>query len=404
MGKIKVGVIFGGKSVEHEVSIISAIQAINKMDEDKYDVVPIYITKDGTWYSGAMLKDMDVYSDLSLIKKYAKKVALVERNNSFVLESRGLFKSVVSDIDVVFPIVHGTNVEDGTLQGYLQTVGVPYVGSSVYASVVGQDKVYMKAIWEKSGLPVPNYMWFYDSDYKDKKSDILDKIKKLGYPVIVKPATTGSSVGIGIANDESEIEELIDDAINYDCKILVERKIDNLREFNIAVIGNYSNCKTSEIEEVITHSKFLTFQDKYIGKSKGKMTGKALYNSGKTGSYKNRVLPAKINKDLKVEIEDIAVCAFKSLGTSGNSRIDFLYDDKEKKVYLNEINSIPGSLAFYLWEAKGIPYTSLLDDMINIAIKDFKKRNAKISSFESNILQNYSSKSLKGGAKTKFMK
>ena len=148
MGKIKVGVIFGGKSVEHEVSIISAIQAINKMDEDKYDVVPIYITKDGTWYSGAMLKDMDVYSDLSLIKKYAKKVALVERNNSFVLESRGLFKSVVSDIDVVFPIVHGTNVEDGTLQGYLQTVGVPYVGSSVYASVVGQDKVYMKAIWE----------------------------------------------------------------------------------------------------------------------------------------------------------------------------------------------------------------------------------------------------------------
>jgi len=401
--KIKVGVIFGGESVEHEVSIISAIQAINKMDEDKYEIIPIYIEKDGQWRAGAMLKDLDVYSDLSLINKYSKKVILVKKDDKFYLQSCGLLKSLVTDIDVVFPIVHGTNVEDGTLQGYLDTIGVPYVGPNVYSGVVGQDKVYMKSILKSAGIPIADYVWFYDTDYKNDKDEVINKISKLKFPVIVKPATTGSSVGIGVAEKKDELDDLIMDAINYDSKILVEKKVDNLREFNIAVMGDYSKMKTSEIEEVITQSKFLTYQDKYIGGKKGK-TGKALYNSGKTGSYKNRVLPAKIDKKLKDEIEEYAKETFKELGTSGNSRIDFLYDDKTKKVYVNEINSIPGSLAFYLWEAKGISYTSLLDDMINIAIKDYKKKHAKTHSFNTNILQNYSSKSLKGGSKSKFGK
>lgn len=189
--KIKVGVIFGGESVEHEVSIISAIQAMNKIDQEKYDIIPIYITKDREWYTGDMLRDIESYQDLSLIKKFAKNVVLLCDNGSFVLRQKGgVFNKTVTDVDIMLPIVHGTNVEDGALQGYLQTVGVPYVGPNVYAAVVGQDKVYMKSIFERESLPSTKFVWFYDVDYKNDLTEVLGNIKKLKYPLIIKPATT----------------------------------------------------------------------------------------------------------------------------------------------------------------------------------------------------------------------
>lgn len=392
--KIKVGVIFGGESVEHEVSIISAIQAMNKMDEEKYEIIPIYITKDREWYTGDMLKDIDVYQDLSLIKKYSDNVVLYYKNGSYVLQKkRGLFKTVVKELDIAFPIVHGTNVEDGVLQGYLQTIGIPYVGSNVYASVAGQDKTIMKDIWSHEGLPMTKYTWFYDSDYRQSREDILDKINKLNYPLIVKPATTGSSVGISVCENEEKLIEGIDEAIQYDSKIIVEEVVKNLKEVNIAVMGNYENQKVSEIEEVLSNNKFLTFNDKYIGSGKGKLKGVKnvpMKGSSKGMASTNRKLPADLKDSVREEIEEIAVKAFKTLGSSGNARIDFLVDEKANKVYINEINSIPGSLAFYLWDAKGINFTKVLDDMINIGIKDYKKRVSKTHSFESNILQGFS--------------
>ena len=246
--KIRVGVIFGGETVEHEVSIISAIQAINKLDLEKYEVVPIYITKDREWYTGDMLKDIDVYQDLNLIKRYADNVVLYYRNGSYVLQKKkGLFKRIVGEIDVAFPIVHGTNVEDGVLQGYLQSIGIPLVGPNVYGAAVGQDKVYMKAIWREAELPMTKYVWFYDTDYKKDSAEVIDKVSKLKYPVIVKPATTGSSVGISVCDDEEKLREAIDDAIQYDNKILVEEVVKNLKEVNIAVMGNYEHQKLSEI-------------------------------------------------------------------------------------------------------------------------------------------------------------
>lgn len=404
--KIKVGVIFGGESAEHEVSIISAIQAINKMNEEKYDIIPIYITKDRQWYTGAMLKDIDSYQDLSLIKKYATNVVLVEKNNRFILQKKkGLFKREVAEIDIAFPIVHGTNVEDGVLQGYLQTIGIPFVGPNTYAGVVGQDKVFMKAIFEKENLPLSKYVWFYDSEYKTDKDEVLKKISKLKYPLIVKPATTGSSIGISYAEDETKLCEAIDDAINYDTKILVEEVVENLKEVNISVLGNYEHQKLSVIEEVNGHNKFLTYEDKYIGggKTKAKFGVKSVPScKGSKGMLSaSRKIPADLSDKLKEEVETVARKAFKALGSSGCCRIDFLIDSKKNKVYVNEINSIPGSLAFYLWEPLGKDYTELLDDMINIGIKDYKKRSSKTYTFDTNILQGFANNSLKGG-KTKL--
>ena len=261
--KIKLGVIFGGETVEHEVSIISAIQAMNKIDQEKYEIIPIYITKDREWYTGDMLKDIEFYQDLSLIKRYTENVVLYSHNGSFVLQKKnGLFKKIVKELDIVFPIVHGTNVEDGVLQGYLQSIGIPFVGPNVYASVVGQDKAFMKDIWKNAGLPMTNYVWFYDADYKRDSEEVIKLVSKLKYPVIVKPATTGSSVGINVCDNEEALIEAIDEALQYDQKIVVEEVVRNLKEVNIAVMGNYEHQKVSEIEEVLSGNKFLTYTDK----------------------------------------------------------------------------------------------------------------------------------------------
>ena len=400
--KIKVGVIFGGESVEHEVSVISAMQAMNKLDRDKYDVIPIYITKDREWYTGEMLKDIEVYQDLSLIKKYGKNVVLYGTGDSFVLQKKSFPRSIVTDIDIIFPVVHGTNVEDGGLQGYLQTVGVPFVGSDVYASVVGQDKVFMKDVWKQAKLPMTDYVWFYDVDYKQDNEEVLKKVEKLSYPVIVKPATTGSSVGIAVCGNREELVDAIDDAIQYDKKILVEEVVENLKEVNVAVMGNYERQKVSEIEEVLSANRFLTYADKYIGDGKGKLKGAKvpMKGSSKGMASANRKLPADLPDKMRKEVEEVAVEAFKALGSSGNARIDFLINEETNKVYINEINSIPGSLAFYLWEAKGVDFSSVLDEMINIGVKNYKKRVSKTHSFETNILQGFAAhggvKGLKG--------
>ena len=386
---IKLGVIFGGESVEHEVSIISAVQAMNKMDTEKYEIVPIYITKDKKWYTGEILKDIETYQDMNLLKRYTKNVVLLEKKGRFILQSQGFFKREVKELDLMFPIVHGTNVEDGVLQGYLRTVGIPFVGSDVLASAVAQDKVVQKQIFECSDLPITDYIWFYDSEYLEDSEAIIRKAKKLGYPVIVKPASLGSSVGIGTAHNEEELKEKIEDAINYDTKIIVEEMVKNLTEVNISVLGNYEMQDLSVIEEVMSDNDLLTYEDKYI-------------NGGKKGSSKGmlsatRKIPADITDKQTEQVKEIATTAFKALNASGNVRIDFLVDKKSKKVYINEVNSCPGSLAFYLWEPLNIDYTELLDKMINIAIKNYKKRLNKTYSFDTNILQGFSgTKGLKG--------
>lgn len=390
---IKVGVIFGGETVEHEVSVISAVQAMNKLDNEKYEIIPIYITKEGEWYTGSALREIDIYKDMEVLKRYTKNVVLYKKDDRFVLQKKGFLKSIVNDIDVMLPVVHGTNVEDGVLQGYLKTIGIPFAGSGVMPSAVGQDKVIQKQVFECTNLPITKYHWFYDCDYKQDSDEVIKEIeKKLNYPMIVKPATLGSSVGISSVEDKKDLKKAIEDAIQYDTKVVVEEKVENLVEVNISVLGNYENCNLSEIEEVITDNALLTYEDKYTGGKKGSSKGMA---------SASRIIPAKIDKKLKETVEDVATKAYRAMGLSGVSRIDFLIDKEKKTVYINEVNTCPGSLAFYLWDAKGKDFTQLLDDLINLAIKDFKKDRKKVRSFKSNILSGYSG--LKG-AKGKFGK
>ncbi len=395
---IKLGVIFGGESVEHEVSIISAIQAMNKMDSEKYEVIPIYITKDREWYTGKSLKDIEVYQDLDLLKRYSKNVVLYCKKGKFVLQSKGFFKRTIEEIDMAFPIVHGTNVEDGALQGYLKSIGIPFVGSDVSSAAIAQDKIFQKQIYQASNIPTTDFVWFFDSEYLDDSDKIIKKIEKLKYPVMVKPATLGSSVGINKAHNKDELVKAIEDAITYDSKVIVEEVVENLTEVNISVLGNYEHMQYSVIEQVMTDNELLTYEDKYIGGSK-KNAG-----ASKGMASASRKIPADIPEKLKEEVQNIALDVFKTLNCSGDVRIDFLIDKKKKKVYVNEINSIPGSLAFYLWEPIDKEYSELLDEMINIAIKDYKKKINKVHSFSTNILQGFSgSKGLKGlkGAKNK---
>lgn len=390
---IKVGVIFGGESVEHEVSIITAVQAMNFINSQKYEVVPIYIDKKRNWYTGELLREMETYKDLENIGSYAKEVTLTRKDDEFILQKkRGIFKGVVNTIDVAFPIVHGKGVEDGSLSGYLETIGIPYVGPSMLGASIGQDKVVQKQVLAAADVPVVNYTWFYDQEYLEDEETILKNIKKLGYPVIVKPARLGSSVGITVAKNEKEVKDAIDEAIKYDEKIVVEKMVPNLLELDCAVLGSNNKMECSLIGEMMTKNDFLTFEDKYIGNGgkKGPKNGNKISTSG----FK---IPADVDKEIEEKIYTEAQKAFRALNLSGVTRFDFLVNKKTKEVFVNEPNTIPGCLAFFFFTPKGKKYPKLLDELINGAIKEYKNSQKKVTSFESNVLSTYNgSKGAKG--------
>ncbi len=398
--KIRVGVLYGGKTTEHEVSIITAVQAMEFLNKDKYDVIPMYLTKENEMYTGEPLKEMDVYKETELLKRYCKNVVCYNKDGALVLQNKkGLFKKTIAIVDIVIPCVHGYNMEDGNVQGMLETYGIPYTGSDIYGCTIGQDKVFQKQILEAEKVPVTKYTWFYDNEYYEDEVKILENIKKLGYPVIVKPARQGSSIGIKLANNVEEVKEAIEDAIKYDDKILVEEVISNMTELNCSVLGSNSFMETSVIEQVMGKDEILSFNDKYIGNGSKKQAAKK-FGASKGMLSANRVIPADIPKKLENEIKETSKKAFRALGASGVVRIDFLYDKKSKKYYVNELNTIPGSLSFYLWTPLNKEYDELLDDMINIAVKRYKKKLRKTTIFESNILSNFDgtkgSKGLKG--------
>lgn len=383
---IKVGIIFGGESVEHEVSIITAVQAMNYIDEKKYKAIPIYISKNRNWYTGECLKDMSTYKNLEEISLVAKEVTLTKKDERFVLQKkRGLFSRIVDTIDVAFPIVHGKGVEDGSLAGYLETLGIPYVGSSMLGAAVGQDKVVQKQIMSACGIPVVDYTWFFDHDYLNDEENVLKNIKKIGYPVIVKPARLGSSVGINVVKTESGIKEAIEEAIKYDEKIVVEAMVKNLMEVDCAVVGNSENMECSLIGEMLTSNDFLTFEDKYIGNG-GKKSGHKTSGKISNNGFK---IPADLDTEIEEQIYKYSKEAFKCLNLSGVTRFDFLVDKKNKKAYVNEPNTIPGCLSFFFFTPKGKKYDKLLDELITNSIKEYKNSQKKVTSFESNILSTF---------------
>ena len=321
-------------------------------------------------------KDID-YKDIDTLINKCKEVVLTKKDNEFVIINKNcLFNKVLKKIDIAFPIVHGANVEDGTLQGYLDTIGIPYVGSKVLGASISQDKVIIKSILKSNNINVVDYIWLYDYEFIDNQNDILNKVKMLGYPVIVKPATLGSSVGINYVKNELTIEDAINEAIMYDKKIIIEKSVDNLIEVNCSVIGDYLNSEASVLEEVVSDNSILTYNDKYIGNNKSK----GIVNT-------KRIIPANIDNDLISQIQNISKKVFKVLNLSGVVRIDYLVNSKTKEYYVNEPNTIPGSLSYYLWEKTNKNYKNLINDLINITIKEYKYNKNKIHSFETNILK-----------------
>jgi len=395
--KIKVGVIFGGNTVEHEVSIISALQAMESMDEEKYDIIPIYISKNRHWYTGTILRDMETFKDFESVKRYAKEICLCRKGDKVVAQNvKGFFRKDITDIDVAFPIVHGKGIEDGTLAGYIETLGIPLVGPSVLGASVGQDKVVLKQVLEANNIKTPKYVWFYDYEYMNNADTVISKVAKLGFPVIVKPANLGSTIGITVAHDEEELKKSIDTALEYETKILAEEMVPNLLELNCAVLGNYEYQETSLIARMKTESEVLTFEDKYLRGGKGKKVS----TESNAMSNSEFDIPANISKEMEEKIYEMSKETFKALNLKGVCRIDYLVDSKTGEIYVNEPNTIPGSLSFYLFEPKGKNYKTLLDELISLSIKDFKNNQRKTTSFTSNILDNFNgTKGFKKGGK-----
>lgn len=389
--KIKVGVFFGGKSVEHEVSVISGIQALKSFNQDKYEPIPIYITKENEMYTGEAVGDISNYKNIpELLKKSTRIFFICEQGKVNLVQypQKKFGNSVVDYIDVAFPVVHGANVEDGSLQGFLRHYNIPLVGCDVMASAVTMDKYVMKTVLKDNDIPVLDCVTLHSKEYQQDEEAAYRKIEnKVAYPVIIKPVNLGSSVGIKIAKDREGLKEALEYAYEFGQKVLVERAIMNLREINCAVLGDYETAQASECEEPVSSDEILSYEDKYVAGDK---------NGSQGMRTAKRELPANLTPELREQIRSIAVKTFQVLDCNGVSRIDFMIDKDTNQVYVNEINPIPGSLAFYLWEALGKPYAELLDDMVKLALKREREEKNLMTSFKSNILQNANLSGAKG--------
>ena len=379
--KLNIGVIFGGNSLEHELSILTAVQAMDNIDKERYEVVPIYIAKDLTIYAGGMLRYIDSFKDFRLINKYATKVNIVNKKGKFILETTGLIRREYKEIHLAFPMVHGKNTEDGAIVGYLETLGIPVIGSDIYSSAACQDKVFTKEILRANNLPTIDYVDFTDIDYKMDKEDIFKQIDKLTYPLIIKPARLGSSIGIEVVNRKEELESSIDKVLLNDERVLVEEYVANRREFNMSVLLSKGKLIDSLVEE-IEKEGFCNYYDKYHKDDDNDDTFKRTY-------------PANISKSLAEEIEKTSKKAYKALALSGVAKIDYIYDQKEKKLYINEINTIPNFFSHHLFDDKNIDYRELLGIMIKEAIDKVNKKDTMIKTINDKMFKNVTSKDIR---------
>ncbi len=393
--KTTVAFIFGCRSVEHEVSIISAVQAMRAANRDKYDIVPIYVSKNGEMYTSPEMFEIEPFRDIKGLISKSQRVTLIKSGKDVLLHSldkKGLFAKKSEDIviNVAFPVVHGTNCEDGTLQGYLEFLGLPYVGCDVLSSAVGMDKAVFKSVLLNAGLPTLPCITFKAREYAEDRDAVIERSEKeFGYPVIVKPVNLGSSVGISKAADRNALIDAIDLAVSFSDTVLVEHAVSSIREINCSVLGDSDLCEASVCEEPFMSDEILSYEDKYTSNSKGGSKGMASLQ---------RKIPADISEEKSEEIRELAKKIFKAFGASGVCRIDFIIDTETDTVYANEANTIPGSLSFYLWEATGVKYSALIDRLISLAFRRNRNRENLTFTIDTNILSgvSFGSKGAKG--------
>lgn len=388
--KKTVAVIFGSRSVEHDVSVVTAQQVMRALTPDRYDVIPVYITRDGRWITGPGLRDLSTFKAENIAEMMGMKDVLISPS----AQHRGLILTPISGwfgrsqlrpLDVVFPVVHGTHGEDGTLQGLCELADLPYVGAGVLASAVTRDKIMLKSVMQQHGLQVVSYVAFTRHEWTTAPEAVLARIAaELTYPVFIKPATLGSSIGVARAITPDEARNFINIAANFDRRILVETALTDAIEINCAVMGNYTP-RASVLEQPITWQEFLTYEEKY-------MRGEGA--AGMKGA--ERKIPAPIGDALTAQIQALALKAYQAVDGRGIARLDFLVRQEAGEIYLNEINTMPGSLAFYLWQEMGLAPAAVVDELIRLAEDAHAEKRRTVYNYKTGLIAHAAARGLKG--------
>jgi len=370
--KIRVGVIFGGRSGEHEVSLVSARSVMDAMDREKYEIVPIGITKEGRWIaSGDPLKaltagDVGASQPVALLGDPCRRGLMRLEDTEHMVEEAHL-----AELDVIFPVLHGPYGEDGTVQGLLELAGIPYVGAGVIGSALGLDKAIFKDVMRAHGLPITDYLLVKRREWDAEPEEVLDRVEAvLEYPVFTKPANLGSSVGISKCHDREELARGLTEAARYDRKLLVEAAVPAAREIEVSVLGN-DDPIASIPGEIIPSREFYSYEAKYID----------------DGEHASKLLiPAPLSPERTEEVRDLAVRAYQAIDCAGMARVDFLLSDETGDLYINELNTIPGftAISMYpkLWEASGISYPELIDRLIELAFERFRDKQRSETSYQ----------------------
>lgn len=387
MSKLQLGVFYGSRTCEHDVSIISAVQLMRAADREKYDVIPVYISKQGEWFTGEPLLDMATYTPFDPAKKGIVRINPDITAGSgaltYIEHGKGLLgkdrEVIAARLDCVIPVFHGMHGEDGTVQGLLELCNIPYSSSGVGASAIGMDKVYMKQFFRGAGFPVLPDCWFLRRAWEKDRVAVMEQIEEtLPYPVFTKPASLGSSIGVSRANDRKELEEALELAFDFDRKVLVEQGLNKPLELNCSVLGYDGEALASEIEMPVTGGDLLSYLDKYGS------------NGSKGMASLKRVLPAPIEPELRDKVQKLSVEIFNNMDCKGVVRIDYMYDAASDGLYITEINTLPGSMAFYLWEATGLPYRKMIDKLVEFAMEAKKDKDDSNYAYSSDILSEVS--------------
>ena len=387
----KLAVLFGSRSTEHDVSIVSGLQLLENVNKQKYDAYPVYVARTGEWFIGDPLKDISFYKKFDPNAKGLTRVYLPPVPNCgglYSLSGGGLFQKggvKVMDMDCAILAFHGMHGEDGCMQGLFELSDIPYSSVGVTGSGVGMDKIIMKAVFESMGLPVLPSKYCYRSQWLSDPEKVLTEMERVGdYPLYVKPANLGSSIGISRATNRESLRNAIDVAAHYDRRILVEKGVSKRREINCACLGYGADCMASACEQPVTKEDLLNFKDKYLAGAKGQGMESL-----------TRIIPAPIDDAMTKRIQEMTCEIFRMLECKGVVRIDFMIDEADNCVYVNEINTIPGSFAFYLFEPVGIPYPQLIDRLVEYAHAAYKEKKGSVFAYDSELLQ----KAVLGGAK-----
>lgn len=394
MNKPTVVVAFGGVSPEHEVSVLTGMQALSALKDSDYHTLPLYISKSGRWFTGEPLRELENYENLNKLTSSATPCAFTHREDGTpVLKTmnKGLFaRSEEHPVYAVLASFHGSGGENGSFQGVCETYNVPYTGSGVMASSIGMDKVTSKRLCKSAGIPVVEGIDFTENQWIKNRADILKQVEAIGDAAVVKPVHLGSSIGVEVVKSEEQTVTAVETAFRYDDHLLIEKAITPLMEINCSVMGTADDCRASVCERPMGREELLSFADKYQSDDAAKGMASA-----------DRVIPADIDEDLAASIQETALRVFKLIDGSGLARLDFLVNRDTNEYFFNEINTIPGSFSFYLWKESDIPFTELLNELIRIAIDQHQKKNGRVQSYETNLLSQKAVKGMKGLKRSK---